>query len=43
MHGQFMATLGASEVAVSIAAGLGEFLGYSVRSISGNVADRTGF
>src|SRR5438046_2024764 len=42
INGQFMATLGASAAVVSITAGLGEFLGYSLRSVSGYVADRTG-
>src|SRR5437773_10818574 len=42
MNGQFMATLGASAAVVSITAGLGEFLGYSLRSVSGYIADRTG-
>jgi len=42
INGQFMATLGASAAVVSITAGLGEFLGYSLRSISGYISDRTG-
>ena len=42
INGQFLALLGASAAAVSIAAGLGEFLGYSLRSVSGYIADRTG-
>jgi MFS family permease len=42
MNGQFMASLGASAAVVSISAGLGEFLGYSLRSVSGYIADRTG-
>lgn len=42
MNGQFMASLGASAAIVSICAGLGEFLGYSLRSVSGYIADRTG-
>jgi predicted MFS family arabinose efflux permease len=42
INGQFMASLGASAAVVSITAGLGEFLGYSLRSISGYIADRTG-
>jgi hypothetical protein len=41
MNGQFMGTLGASAAIVSITAGLGEFLGYAVRSVSGYVADKT--
>lgn len=42
INGQFLATLGASAAAVSIIAGLGEFLGYSLRSIAGYAADRSG-
>jgi MFS family permease len=42
INGQFLAILGASAAAVSIAAGLGEFLGYALRSVSGYFADRTG-
>src|SRR5207247_10514238 len=42
INGPFMATLGASGAAISITAGLGEFLGYSLRSVSGWIADRTG-
>src|SRR6266568_5901010 len=42
INGPFMATLGAGAAVVSITAGLGEFLGYALRSVSGYVADRTG-
>jgi MFS family permease len=42
INGSFLGTLGAGAAAVSIIAGLGEFLGYSLRSISGYVADKTG-
>src|SRR5437588_12832970 len=42
VNGQFMATLGASAAIVSITAGIGEFLGYALRSVSGYIADRTG-
>src|SRR5436189_1567675 len=42
MNGQFMAELGASAAIVSITAGVGEFLGYALRSVSGYIADRTG-
>ena len=42
MNGQFMASLGAGAAAVAITAGLGEFLGYGLRSVAGGVADRTG-
>ena len=37
-----LGTLGASAAVVSIVAGVGEFLGYSLRAVSGFVADRTG-
>ena len=42
VHGPFLATLGASAAAVGIIAGVGEFLGYSLRSVSGYMADKTG-
>src|SRR5436190_4484209 len=42
INGQFLGSLGASAVAISIIAGLGEFLGYSLRSVSGYIADKTG-
>jgi MFS family permease len=42
INGQFLASLGASAGAVSVIAGVGEGLGYSLRSVSGFVADRTG-
>src|SRR6266513_6407125 len=42
INGQFLGSLGASAAAISIIAGLGEFLGYSLRSVSGYIADRTG-
>jgi MFS family permease len=42
INGPFLGTLGASAAAISIIAGLGEFLGYSLRSVSGYIADRTG-
>ena len=42
INGQFLGSLGASAAAISIIAGAGEFLGYSLRSVSGWVADRTG-
>jgi hypothetical protein len=42
INGPFLATLGASAAVVSIVAGVGEFLGYSLRSVAGYVADRTG-
>src|ERR1051326_5311496 len=42
INGPFLGTLGASAAAISITAGLGEFLGYSLRSVAGYLADRTG-
>jgi MFS family permease len=42
INGQFLGSLGASAAAISIIAGVGEFLGYSLRSVSGYIADRTG-
>lgn len=42
INGQFLGSLGASAAAISIIAGAGEFLGYSLRSIAGWTADRTG-
>lgn len=40
--GPFLGMLGASAVIVSVVAGLGEFLGYGVRYLSGRAADRGG-
>lgn len=42
LNGPFLGSLGATAAAISIIAGLGECLGYAVRSVSGLVADRTG-
>src|SRR5947207_12241421 len=42
LNGPFLGSLGATAAAISIVAGLGECLGYAVRSVSGLVADRTG-
>jgi MFS family permease len=42
INGPFLGALGASAAAISIIAGIGEFLGYSLRSVSGYVADKTG-
>jgi MFS family permease len=42
INGPFMASLGASAAVVSITAGVGEFLGYALRSVAGYVADKTG-
>jgi hypothetical protein len=39
--GQFLGTLGASGTVVGVVAGLGELLGYSLRSVSGFLADKT--
>lgn len=40
--GQFLGTLGASAAIVGFTAGLGELLGYVLRSVFGVIADRTG-
>jgi len=42
INGQFLGALGASAATISIVAGLGEFLGYSLRLFAGYVADKTG-
>src|SRR5437016_8410831 len=42
INGPFLGSLGANAAAISIIAGLGEFLGYGLRSVSGYIADRTG-
>jgi MFS family permease len=42
INGQFLGSLGAGAAAVSIIAGVGEFLGYTLRSVAGYIADRTG-
>src|SRR5438105_3517275 len=42
INGQYLGAFGASAAAISIIAGLGEFLGYSLRSVAGYIADRTG-
>lgn len=42
INGPFMGKLGASAAAISIVAGVGEFLGYSLRSVAGYFADQTG-
>jgi MFS family permease len=41
INGPFLGTLGASAAAISIIAGVGEFLGYSLRSVAGYVSDKT--
>jgi MFS family permease len=42
INGPYLAILGAGSLAVGIIGGLGELLGYVVRPLSGNSADRTG-
>jgi MFS family permease len=42
INGAFLGMLGAGAVAVSIVAGVGEFLGYALRVVSGYFADKTG-
>jgi MFS family permease len=42
INGPFLGSLGASAAAVSIIAGVGEFFGYSLRSVFGYLSDRTG-
>src|SRR5690349_1956580 len=42
INGQFLSSLGASAATISIIAGAGEFLGYSLRSLAGWTADKTG-
>ena len=42
INGPFLGSFGASAAAISIIAGLGEFLGYSLRSIAGYISDRSG-
>jgi MFS family permease len=42
INGPFLGMLGAGAATISIIAGVGEFLGYSLRSVSGYIADRTG-
>src|SRR5437763_14058526 len=40
--GQFFGTLGAGAAVVGFTAGLGELLGYTLRSVSGVISDKTG-
>lgn len=40
MNGQFMGLLGASALTVSIVAGMGEFFGFIIRTISGYLGDK---
>jgi MFS family permease len=42
INGPFLGTLGASAAVIGIVAGVGEFLGYSLRSVAGYIADKTG-
>src|SRR5438477_7411478 len=42
INGPFLGTLGAGAAAISIIAGVGEFLGYGLRVVAGYVSDRTG-
>src|SRR5216117_2810663 len=42
INGPFLGSLGAKAAAISIIAGVGEFLGYSLRAVSDYIADRTG-
>lgn len=42
INGPFLGSLGASAAAVSVVAGVGEFLGYSLRAVAGYIADKTG-
>lgn len=42
LNGPYLTSLGASAAIISITAGVGEFLGYSLRSVSGFIADKTG-
>src|SRR5437870_13469115 len=40
--GQFLGFLGASAAVIGFTAGLGELLGYALRSVSGYLGDKTG-
>src|SRR3954468_4297770 len=42
INGPFLGTLGASAAAISIVAGVGEFLGYAIRLPAGYISDKTG-
>jgi MFS family permease len=42
LNGPFLASLGLSVAGISVLAGVGEAIGYGLRSVSGWVADRTG-
>src|SRR5438045_8873051 len=42
INGPFLGSLGASAAAIGIIAGVGEFLGYSLRFVAGYFGDKTG-
>src|SRR5882724_10720889 len=42
INGPFLGALGASAAAIGIIAGVGEFLGYSIRLVAGYISNRTG-
>jgi MFS family permease len=42
INGPFLGALGASAAAISIVAGVGEFLGYAIRLPAGYISDKTG-
>ncbi len=42
INGQYLGLLGAVPVAIGVTAGVGEFLGYALRFVFGQIADRTG-
>jgi MFS family permease len=42
INGPFLGTLGASAAVISVIAGVGEFLGFSLRFVGGYIGDKTG-
>jgi hypothetical protein len=42
LNGSFMGSLGATAATISIVAGIGEFLAYSLRIGAGYISDKTG-
>src|SRR5262245_29390149 len=42
INGPFLGSLGAGAAGISIIAGVGEFLGYSLRAVAGYISDKTG-
>src|SRR3981081_2577390 len=42
INGPYLGMLGASAAAIGVIAGVGEFLGYSLRLVAGYLADKTG-